>query len=776
VPVISFTEDWTTISTCESLTNFSGWGKTSGFGLEQDGVKEGNNWIGETPSVTYDSGYGYTAVGGIDLGNNLLGIWVFTIPGFLSTFSAHALYIRVSSSTTSWTADYNDYRVGGSDVLWCEKGWHFVVLDCNRTPDASAGSCNLASIQRVAMGRLLVATASKVPVWGYDLIQYGTKVEVTGPSSSDSGGNGLDFNDNGGSSDTITRDDAGSFVTDGWEIGDYGIIRGSANNDDVEFGPLTAVAAATLTFATGTLNQTDLNQTGATIYAKVTFQDIYDKDNADASYFGVVTLSQNGLWEVNYNLILGDESGAGDLWFASRGEKVVFPDQPLRSAVINQQIKAAEDTGETIIHFGQSTGTGDSRVGFGGSVVTQYNEQFSQGNKVDLSAAIEECDVFGSLFSDITNGATFAADTSHHVTNVSFDACGQIDLGSVEARNLTFSGYDSASDAALLWKTTTNLKNSRFLANRNAAGTASAIEHTTTTAATYYNLTFAGNDYDVNLTAASGTLNISKDGTSDPSTYKTGGSGTVVFIGTKPLTIHLEDRDGNSIQYAHVNANRTAKTAYKSSTGNSAGDGDIVVTPAIDNDVPAAGRLKVLDLDFPTRPQTYRWASWTGSTLTFRTEVTGTANTGGSGTTLKRKTGTGFLSADIEDGDTVRNTTDGSWTVVEEIVDDDTITTFPLVGGTDNTWQENDAYSFHKLATGLTNGVDPVEIPYLNEESDASGNVTVSVPNPANRSLTIRVGHVGGATPYRGITTTGAFTAAAGLSTTVVLDEDEVYT
>lgn len=71
---------------------------------------------------------------------------------------------------------------------------------------------------------------------------------------------------------------------------------------------------------------------------------------------------------------------------------------------------------------------------------------------------------------------------------------------------------------------------------------------------------------------------------------------------------------------------------------------------------------------------------------------TGTANTGGSGTLLKRKTGTAFESSNIQEGDIIHNTTDGSWAEVVTITDDDNITTTQLQGGTDNTWAEDDAY------------------------------------------------------------------------------------
>lgn len=74
-------------------------------------------------------------------------------------------------------------------------------------------------------------------------------------------------------------------------------------------------------------------------------------------------------------------------------------------------------------------------------------------------------------------------------------------------------------------------------------------------------------------------------------------------------------------------------------------------------------------------------------------EVIGTAELGGSGTLLVRKTGTAFLSADISAGDIVQNATDGSWAYAVSITDDDNIVTSQLIGGSANTWAVDDAYS-----------------------------------------------------------------------------------
>jgi hypothetical protein len=343
----------------------------------------------------------------------------------------------------------------------------------------------------------------------------------------------------------------------------------------------------------------------------------------------------------------------------------------------------------------------------------------------------------------------------------------------VEARNLVFTGYTGEDGyAALLWNSSIDVKNSTFLANRNDTLDSAAIEHANTTTATYYDLVFAGNDYDVYLSAPSGTLTINKDGTSNPTTYTTDGSGSVSFVGTKPMDVHVEDSDGNDIANAKVYVQRKTPVVYTSGTGNTSGDADLVVTQTISSDTPQTGMVTVYDVSLASS-QGYRFASHDGAnTFTFISEVTGTANTGGSGTVLKRKTGTGFTSANIVQGDTIRNTTDVSWCVVDTIDDDDTITCTPLQGGTDNTWQEDDTYSFHKLATTLISGTDTVDAPYINELTDATGDVSTSIPNAAAQDVNIFVRRSSEAPKYLDFNTANAITATAGMSATIVLRED----
>jgi hypothetical protein len=545
--VITFAEDFTTIDDAEDVATWDGWGNNQGkWDDDIDIFVEGTQSVGCQPNQLGDSGWGVD----IDPSNfnattNYITIWVYITPGFVDTSANKGVYVRVGSGA-NWADYVYDYLVGGSEVAWVGRGWHVIVLDANRTTGRTqpgANAPNLASVRRVGLGFDVHKTASKSTVLAIDIMQYGTYLEVTGPYSNDSGVDGLDFNDNGVAADTITRSDGGDFTADGIETGDQIIVTGTTNNNG-EYA-VTNVVAATITLASGDLAQTELNVTTAYVDSVVGFQDILDKDVADDSWFGIVTKSPNGIFEINGPLILGDQSGTGRIYFRSRGEKIVFTDQPAYDANM-LSIVADEDTGKTVIEFGDSTGTGDDRVGFSGSIFTENDEFTGCDSTIDLSGTVDTIWCFGSSFLGIGGGVSFAADTDHLVTNCAFDNCGQVDLGSAESRNLTFSGYDSASDAALLWNANIDIENSRFLANANATSDASAIEHPAAGEFDYTNLTFAGNDYDVHNSSA-GLVEINNLGTSNANTHKETGGGsttivTAVFLRLTELIANSEVR------------------------------------------------------------------------------------------------------------------------------------------------------------------------------------------------------------------------------------------
>ena len=91
------------------------------------------------------------------------------------------------------------------------------------------------------------------------ILYYGTRMTLQSAM-----GTGA-FLNNGGSPDTITRT-SGSFVTDGFLVGDRILVSGPTTLANSFFVTLTVVAALTLTFVTATTDTAEDFPTGAIIY------------------------------------------------------------------------------------------------------------------------------------------------------------------------------------------------------------------------------------------------------------------------------------------------------------------------------------------------------------------------------------------------------------------------------------------------------------------------------------------------------------------------------
>lgn len=249
------------------------------------------------------------------------------------------------------------------------------------------------------------------------------------------------------------------------------------------------------------------------------------------------------------------------------------------------------------------------------------------------------------------------------------------------------------------------------------------------------------------------------------------GSSTFEIQNFVTVSVHVEDEGGNDLQSAQVYVQKASPTSFTSDAGNNAGDPDLIVNETVDTDIPQTGWLVVWDKS-ANEIMPYRYASWSTKTFTLRTEVTGSATSTGSGTSLI-STSTNFLTEDYEEGDTIRNTTDGSWAVIDEIVDADNVTTSQLQGGSDNTWQSGDGFSIHKLAVSLVDNDDIVDIPLMNMQTDVSGDVSKNYNYSSNLAIKVRIRSQQGATKYQLYDTSGTITSS-GYSLTAVLIEDEV--
>lgn len=241
-----------------------------------------------------------------------------------------------------------------------------------------------------------------------------------------------------------------------------------------------------------------------------------------------------------------------------------------------------------------------------------------------------------------------------------------------------------------------------------------------------------------------------------------------------PVSVHVENSAGTSIQYAQVFIRKAGYYySYSSDTGNSTTDTDFVVNEVVDTDIPQSGWLHVWDKSTNTK-QNYRFQSWTSKTFTLNTTVTGSATSthGTEPTVYLISTSTNFLTADVEEGDTIRNTTTGAWAVIDEIVDADTLLTTPLSSGQ---WTSGNGFSLHTLAVDYTDNDDLVDIPLFNGQTNASGNTSLSYYGSTPVSIVVRIRSNEGGTKYVPYDTSGTI-LSSGYSLTAVMSEDEVAT
>jgi hypothetical protein len=579
----------TLISAADSTTGWSGWGANSTkWGTSTDIYRENGISVALAPFATGDGGFGVTGITAFDATARLVMVWVFvTSPAFVNSLANYGVYIRLATGT-DWTSAYRDYYVGGNDVAWVGSGWRLIVVDANRTANRSNGSPTMTAITRVGVGFNVAATASKSDVLCIDKLFHGTYLEVTTPEFTD-GSNGIDFTGNSGTNSTIVRQDGGSWVTDGYESLDFVRIDGAGASIDGTY-QITGVTASTLTCAIGWTGDS-LDDLDAIVAGYCTLDDIYQKDGpTDDNWWGVVAKNRDGAYEINYRLVLGDVSGALACHWISRGEIIVGADQALNNGTDDDLcIQTVTDTGNTRVLIGESSGTGDDRVGYGGSV-------FTRDDRALLSKAGDE-HWFKLLFTDATTiemygstvielgttsepGVEFPDATGHYVTNVAFISTGEVQLGQVEARNLTFSGLLSASTGALLWNANIDIANSFFIGNYYA------IRHTSTGTYDYVGLQFSANYYDVyNNTGGSLTINNNESNA-------TTSFGSVTFVTTVTLKVTVKDVDGNPVE--------TAQTGiYALETVGAVTKGDELLTGSGGTDTNASGIAQNTGFNYP---------------------------------------------------------------------------------------------------------------------------------------------------------------------------------
>jgi hypothetical protein len=288
---------------------------------------------------------------------------------------------------------------------------------------------------------------------------------------------------------------------------------------------------------------TEVGIYGGTQADPLTFEDIItgDVDNC----YGLVDKNKANAYELASHLIIGDTGGAANTWFSSTNEIVVWADNPLTGG--DNILSLAENNGETHFLFGNSdpTGGGEAEVGFDGTVMYSANDIFGLGYGLDLTSGVTELKIFGSTFQGADDSIRMSSDTTHRFKSNSVVDCGIFKANQAEIRNCFFNrtADTNFSGSALEWNDSINIQDSSFLANTDTTNNPHGILHLETGEATYDNLSFAGNDFDVHL-AVGGDLVISLLNGSNPSSFDAF-SGTISAELAVSLDVHCEDQAGS---------------------------------------------------------------------------------------------------------------------------------------------------------------------------------------------------------------------------------------
>jgi hypothetical protein len=235
-------------------------------------------------------------------------------------------------------------------------------------------------------------------------------------------------------------------------------------------------------------------------------------------------------------------------------------------------------------------------------------------------------------------------------------------------------------------------------------------------------------------------------------------------------TLKITDMQvGDRVSVFIKSGNDINKTQYNShDTNNSAGDTTFEIEEDITQDTPASGTIRVVDDDqaIEFKEQRYRYASWTGKIFTLVTGATG-SDTGDSQTGQLTDSGADFgVTDNVEVGDVIRNTTDGSRGIVLS-VDSTTVLQTYLMGGSNNYWSSGDAYDTNKLAITYDDG-DTAYVPFLDLQADQTSE-EVEVIYLQDRSVLIRV-RKKGIIPFE---TSGTF-LSSGLTVAAIRQTDGI--
>jgi len=291
------------------------------------------------------------------------------------------------------------------------------------------------------------------------------------------------------------------------------------------------------------------------------WRDIVNFDMGSGTNRWGIIQERAGSYSVLGELIFGASGSAASCDFRSRDGIVTFenPVYATGTAVISCVNLAllgvrgiSNPTGSLYWEDGIKVGSGTAAVGRNASLIqaagTGLAVAFDFGDP-----AVETVNLYGTTLRKLVGSVRFGYQPTDEFVGVTVDQCGIVNpLGSFLRNSIFSGGQDSAYDgSALLWGTGIQIGDCRFLANTHEVENPHGIKHTYSGSVIYDNLTFAGNDFDIDYTAPTGTLTVGAVNGSDPTTYESRFAGTVSIENQKTHTL-TDIQQSSEVTYVRV--------------------------------------------------------------------------------------------------------------------------------------------------------------------------------------------------------------------------------
>jgi len=497
------TTDLTTISLCDAITNWGAIGTGGGLAAEPDfyvQITSGSDGcISQSISGTNKkkgAEFDFVTAGGTALDftvsgaqeNELIFMWLrCSTLQLIKTIANGGGGIRLTDGSGNWS----EWYVFGSDFGFDDiTGFKCFVFDPTTTPSNTSGTLNLADVS--LFGAFIeTSTTAKGQNLGIDRISHG-RGEIRGTGTATTGLGFKDLADWQYSTDRAQRHGLMT-VRDGKIFCQCKVILG----DD----------AGTLATTFTSNDETLIWQTPMYYNGTSRVKAVPDADEDDANYWGLEIVGNGtGATNVTIGTLVGSDAGrSGSTFEVAENAELTTP--------ARQAWRFVGDDGNV-----------DS-VDLYGSTFRNC-ERASPDNAFDFNGLV----------------------TADKVYSCTFDACGRIDFGACEVRNITvLNSFTDTNDGAVIWDADTDIENSNFFNNIHSF----VFEASTGTPFDFTDLTFSPTALAIRNEIAVTDITVNYVGSTTPTAEDASGSTTTIVVNPVTHTVKCTD-EGADIQTVRV--------------------------------------------------------------------------------------------------------------------------------------------------------------------------------------------------------------------------------